>query len=71
MSADDVTEEILEIAVSLTDGHYPGRIDWDDVWDRMDGAELADGAALDLGEDLGTPAMNKIQAHVRNLRRSS
>jgi hypothetical protein len=66
VTADDVTEEILEAAESIHDGWFPvGRIDWESLLDRLDGMELDDGATLDLGEDLLSPAIRKIKAHLR------
>lgn len=70
-TAEDVTDEILEIAVNITDGFYAGdSIDWLDVWDRMDNVELTDGTRLDVGEDVDTPALRKIKNQVRHLRRT-
>jgi len=70
VSAEDVTDEILELAVTITDDFYPDqRIDWGDVWDRMDGATLTDGRELDVGTDLMSPALVKIKAYVRGLRK--
>jgi hypothetical protein len=64
--AADVTDEMVEIAREIVDGWYQeGRVDWEDVWDRMDGAELADGTHLDLGTDLGTPALAKLKRLAR------
>ena len=63
------TDEVLALAVEIADGWYPGdRIEWDDVWDRLDGAELADGRVLDI-PDLASPAQTKIKNHIRALRK--
>lgn len=68
-TAADVTEEVLDIAREVVDGWYAeGRVDWENVWDRMDGGELEDGTFLDLGEDLGSPALSKIKRVLRSER---
>lgn len=68
--ADEVTEEIMELAYGVVDGWYQtGRIDWEDFLDRFDGAELSDGTILDLGEDMVSPAIKKIKSYVRDYRR--
>lgn len=65
IEAKDVTEEDLQEVEDITDGWYADtRIDWDDVWDRMER-----GSDLDLGPQLDSPAMRKMKAHVRKLRR--
>lgn len=68
-SADDVTDEMVALAVSVIEGRYDtGRIEWDDVWDRMDGFELADGTLLDLGDSLTSPALLELKQRVRSAR---
>ncbi len=65
----DVTEEVLEIAREIVDGWYAdGRVDWDNVWDRMEGTELKDGTFLDMGTDLTVPALSKIKRVLRSER---
>lgn len=69
-TADDVTDEIKKLALDIADGWYADtRIEWDDVWDRMDGRELEDGTYLDLPE-LDNPAMRAIKSYVRNDRKA-
>lgn len=69
-SASDVTEEIMEVARGVVDGWYgEGRIDWEDVWDRMDGTLLEDGTTLDMGNEDDTPAMRKIKKAINQERR--
>ena len=64
--ADDVDSEIIDIARDITDDTPPGeRIDWDDVWDRMDSTELRDGSLLDLGNLTDSPARWKIKRIIR------
>lgn len=71
VQADQVTEEILKLFYDVVDGWYQtGRIDWDDLLDRVDGAELEDGTILDLGNSMVSPAIVKIKKHVRDYRRS-
>ena len=70
VTAADVTDEIIEQAVEITDGWYAdGPIDWDDVWDRLERSRLADGRGIDLGNDQDTPAMRKIRREIRKRRR--
>ena len=67
--ADQVTEEILQLIYDIVDGWYPtGRIDWEDLLDRVDGAELEDGTVLDLGDDMLSPAIVKIKKCARKYR---
>lgn len=72
-AADDVPEALLAYAVEVTDSHYSDEqpIDWDDVVDRIDGFELADGTRADLGQDLLSPAIRKIKRHVNQTRKDS
>jgi hypothetical protein len=68
-SEEDVTEELLEIVQGIVEGWYDeGRIDWEDVWDRMDKSVLDDGRGIDMGEDLGSPAIKKIKSEIRKWR---
>lgn len=71
VTAEDVPEELLDHAVEVADSWYPGRIDWDDMLDRLDGFETADGTRLDLGADTGSGAIKAIKAHVRQIRKDS
>lgn len=66
----DVAPEILEHVWKITEGWY-GRapIDWDDVWDRLDGFELNDGREVFLGNRLATPAMIHIKQTILRWRR--
>jgi hypothetical protein len=71
VQADQVTEEILKFFYDVVDGWYQtGRIDWEDLLDRVDGAELEDGTILDLGNSMVSPAIVKIKKCVRDYRRS-
>jgi hypothetical protein len=65
-----LTAEIVDIAESVTDGWYPHptRIDWENVWDRMDGIELTDGSELSIPA-LDTDAQREIKRQVRNHRK--
>ncbi|GAA0955553.1 hypothetical protein [Nonomuraea longicatena] len=70
MPAFEVTDEIVGYAVEIVDGWYQaGRIDWEDVWDRLDGTELVDGTRLDLGTDLASLELVALKAAVRKVRR--
>jgi hypothetical protein len=69
VEADDVTEEVLEVVQGIVEGWYDeGRIDWEDVWDRMEKTYLDDGRGIDMGEDLDSPAIRKIKRHIRKWR---
>jgi hypothetical protein len=69
VSADEVTDEILTMVTETVDGWYQdGRIDWQDVWDRVDGSTLDDGRTVDFGDSLDSPAIRKIKKHVRDHR---
>jgi len=66
--ADDVTDEIIGIAQSVYAGWYGDgqRIDWEDLIDRVDGAELGHGTRLDLGDAMDSPASKKIKSEMRS-----
>jgi hypothetical protein len=69
VEAEDVTEEVLELVQGIVEGWYDeGAIDWGDVWDRMEKRVLDDGRGIDMGEDLGSPAIRKIKQHIRKWR---
>lgn len=68
-AAEDVTEEVLELVRGIVEGWYDeGPIDWENVWDRMDKSFLEDGRGIDMGEDLGSPAIRKIKREIRKWR---
>lgn len=69
---DQVTGEIVDLVWDIVDGWYQeGRIDWEDVWDRLDGSTIQDGTILDLGDDLLSPALVLIKARISRKRRAS
>lgn len=69
-TAEDVTDELVQQAVEIVDGWYnEGRIDWENVWDRMEKQTLEDGRGIDLGDDLGSPALVALKRRVREARR--
>lgn len=72
-TAKDVTDEIIEKAYEVAEGWYADSpIEWDDVWDRMEGTSYLDsGAYLHWGSETDTPAMRKIQREVRKMRSQS
>lgn len=72
VKADDVTDELLEHAVELTDSRYgDGKIDWQDAIDNLEGFEMPDGLLADFGQDANSEAIKKIKAHVRKVRKDS
>jgi hypothetical protein len=65
-AASDITEEIVTVATDVVDGWYPeGRIDWEDLLERIDGTELADGSRLDMGESMMSEAITRLKREVR------
>jgi hypothetical protein len=67
-----VTDEVVGLAYDIVEGWYPeGSIDWEDVWDRLDGSELEDGTTLDLGTDLLSPELKQLKRDVQKRRRES
>jgi hypothetical protein len=71
ITAEQVTDEILTAAENIYDGWWANedRIDWQDFIDRLDGSPLDDGTSLDLGDDMTSPAIRKIKAHVNAYRK--
>lgn len=68
--ASDVTDEMVTMALDIVEGWYDeGRIDWEDVWDRMERYPLNDGTELDLGEDFSSAALKKIKREVLKARK--
>jgi hypothetical protein len=69
VEAEDVTDEVLEAVQDIVGGWYDdGPIDWEDVWDRLEKRVLDDGRGIDMGEDLGSPAIKKIKREIRKWR---
>jgi len=68
--AADVTEEILAHAEETEEWFADERIDWEDFVDRMDSKPLADGTYIDMGSQMGSPAIKKIRKYIRDLRRN-
>lgn len=59
-----VTDTILDEVMEIVDGWYSDtRIDWEDVWDRFERH-----SSYDLGNEIDSPAMRKIQRYVRSQR---
>lgn len=58
-------DSIRDVVESILDGWYPdgSRIDWGDFIDRVEGSDL------DLGDDMTSPAIKRIRAIVRELRK--
>lgn len=70
LKREDVTDEVLAVVEHVYDGWFTdGRINWDDFLERMDGSVLESGEKIDMGPELDSPAIRKIKAHVRKLRR--
>lgn len=68
---EQMTEEVMSHARSIVDGWYnESRIDWENVWERLDGCPLNDGTYLDLGPETDSPAMRYIQKTIRAERRA-
>lgn len=58
--------ESLESAIEWQDDEP--RVNWESVWDRMEGDTLADGMRLALPSDLGSPVFRALQKHGRAFR---
>jgi len=69
--AEHVTEEVLEAVRQIESGWFNDKpIDWEAVWERLDGSTLDSGLRIDLGPEYGSPAMRKIQRVIRAERRA-
>lgn len=70
-AAGDVEDWLLDLALETVDAWFPdGPVDWEYAWDKLDQAEVPDSPwSVDLGDEYGSPAMNKMQRHVRAQRR--
>jgi hypothetical protein len=56
-----VTQELLDAAVEIRNGWYStGRIDWPDVWDRLEEQ------GFDMGDDLLSSQLEQIKRYVRS-----
>lgn len=57
----DVTPEILDFVRAILDTDYEGvQVDWEDVFTRLDGHQLADGTVVEI--DDRSPAAHRIRA---------
>lgn len=62
---ESVTDEIIEMVHGIVDGWYQeGRIDWENVWDRLERHELANGDGIDI-PSLDSPAQQEIKKRIR------
>lgn len=62
LPAEAVTDEMVKDALDVVDGWFSGgdvRIEWEDVWDRLEGW------GYDMGDQFDAPGMRKIQRLVR------
>lgn len=65
---DEIPNEVKDAAAEIVRGWYPvGRIDWEDVWDRLDNTELEDGRRVEI-QTLAGPAIEGLKAYARNHR---
>jgi hypothetical protein len=68
-AAADLTDEILAaMRESLEWQDNQPRVDWDQVWDRMEGTRLADGTRLSLPTDTSSPVYRRLMAEGRKWR---
>lgn len=66
---ESVTQEVLDMVETITDGWFSDvRIDWEEVWDRLEGYELEDGSYPEI-PDMDNPAIRKIKKYIRDLRK--
>lgn len=68
--ASAVPQSLLDEALNIADGWCGEDIDWEDVWDRLDGFEMPDGSLLDITTTTG-PAIQRIKRYVRTARKES
>lgn len=72
VSAADVTDELVSMAIEIVDGWYQGNtVDWEDVLDRLDGQTLEDGRTIDFGNSTVTPAVGALKRRVRKATQDS
>lgn len=61
-SVEDITDEIAAMVRGVVEGWYPtGRIDWGNVWDRIERYPLDDGTKLSLPGDLASPVFKRLK----------
>lgn len=73
IEAADVTDEILAIATALEDAWFRNDvwIDWRSFFDDLDGSMIpSTQRELDLGDEHDSPAIDRIQRHIRKRRMS-
>ena len=64
LTAEDVTQDILDEALEIADGWYADtNIDWEDLLDRLERH-----SPWDFGQDPDSPAIRKIKRYVRSQR---
>lgn len=69
-TAADITEEIIEAAYEIGEGWYQNvRIDWEELFYRLEGMELEDGSILYLPDSYDSPAITALQRAVRARRK--
>lgn len=69
----DLTEEILRAAEDVHDAYFADdkRVDWEDLWDRLDGYRLDDNTRLDLPDQLDSPVFTALKKHLKQHRRET
>lgn len=69
----DLTEEILRAAEDVHDGYFADerRVDWEELWDRLDGYYLEDQSRIDLPSDLESPVFAALKKHLKHHRRET
>lgn len=69
-SAEEITEEIVGLALAIADGWYQGqRIDWEELLWRLEGTELADGRTLYMPNGYLDPAIVTLKRKVNQARK--
>jgi hypothetical protein len=62
-SFEEIPDEVKCTVDDIVDGWYQAsRIDWEDVWDRLDGTVIDDGRVINV-ETLTGPAINGLKAY--------
>jgi hypothetical protein len=62
-SFEEIPDEVKRAVDDIVDGWYQAiRVDWEDVWDRLDGMVLDDGRVVSV-ETLAGPAIDGLKAY--------
>jgi len=72
VEATHVDDGFLDMVREVTDSWFPdGPIDWERVWERVEGYTFDDGRYVCMGDEMDSPAMRKIKRVIRKERAES